>query len=310
MSRRRSRKSLLEISNQPELWIFSNLLAEEWISKKNLAQAVFKKTVNMPISLPTGTCIFKIESDGPQGQIISISIIHGSEINLFQLINPSNYSEFQQTALNYIKIIYEDNFDYYSYLRPYYSRKIREFGIERILGNNIDVKDLADYGVKSRILQRISDPIQGYEVPQYYRLNQNLIATTPKNSNEKKLITNLRIKVCDRLAKHAVIEGLRCAIIALKHYADLLDGLTSETRIDFLEEHQNIADGLYELKDYQDAALFYSKCLSQTSFTDEEERDRVLSALRESIDQLGPQEFLEYALFAAKIARAHQEEEN
>lgn len=310
MSRKRSRKTLLEISNQPELWIFSNLLAEDWVTNNDLKKPVFEKQVNMPISLPSGTCIFKIESDGPQGMIISVSIIHGSEIHLFQLIEPTHLSEFRRCVLNFVKEIYNDNFDFYSYLRPYYISKMNEFGITSILGNNTSVKDLADYGVKSRILQRISDPIQGYEVPQFFRINKRLISLTSKDTHERELISTLRTKVCDSLAKHAVIEGLRCAIIALKHYADLLDSLTSETRIDYLEEYQYLADGLYKLKDYQDAALFYSKYLSQTSLTDESNRDKILSALRGSIGQLEPQEFLEYALFAAKIARTHHEEES
>ncbi|MFX0152150.1 MAG: hypothetical protein ACFFAJ_15290 [Candidatus Hodarchaeota archaeon] len=309
MSRKRSRKTLLEISNQPELWIFSNLLAEEWVTNNDLKQPVFEKQVNMPISLPSGTCIFKIESDGPRGIIISISIIYGSEIHLFQIMDPAHFSDFRQSVLNYVKEIYHDNFDFYSYSKSYYINKMKEFGITSILGRNVTIKDLSDYGVKSRILQRISDPIQGYEVPQFFRINQRLASLTPKNPREQDLISNLRTKVCDSLAKHAVIEGLRCAVIALKHYADLLDSLTSETRINFLEEYQYLADGLYKLKDYQNAALFYSKYLSQASLTDESDQDPILTALRESIDQLEPQEFLEYALFAAKIARAHHEEE-
>jgi hypothetical protein len=308
LPRKRMRKTLLEISKQPELWIFSNLLAEEWITSTNLKQSFFEKKVSMPISLPSGTCIFKIESDGPQGEIISVSIIHGSEINLYQLLEPSRFSEFQEAVLSYVKEIYEKTFDFYSYLRPYYNPKIKEFGISDILGKNTEVKDLADYGVKSRILQHIFDPISGYEVPQYFRVNRNLALLTPKNPKVKNMIIELRTKVCDHLAKHTVIEGLRCAIIALKHYADLLDSMTSEKRIDYLKEHQRLADGLYELGEFQNAALFYSKCLSQITLANESERDQILASLKDSINQLEPQEFLEYALFAAKIVKTYHED--
>lgn len=308
MTRKRTRKTLLEISSQPELWIFSNLLAENWVTTADLKKTVFEKKVSIPISLPSGTAILKIESDGPKGQIISVAFVHGSEIQLFQLMQLSNFLEFQQMVLDYIKEIYPDYFDYYSYLRPFYSGKIREFGITEVLGVDTNVKDLAEYGVKSRILQRFSDPIQGYEVPQYWRVNQRLVSIVSSKPREQELITSLRVRICDRLSKHAVIEGLRCAIIALKHYADLLDGLTSEKQINPPEEHQTLADGLYELGEFQDSAIFYSKCLSQSTFANEKERDRILTALKDSIEQLEPQDFLEYALFAAKIARNHSEE--
>jgi len=308
LPRKRSRKTLLEISSQPELWIFSNLLVEDWVTNDDLEKPVFEKTVSIPISLPSGTAILKLESDGLQGQVISMAIVHGSEIQLFQLIDPSSFPKFQHIALKYVKKIYSNNFDFYSYLKSFYSAKMREFGITEVLGLETDVKDLSDYGVKSRILQRFSDPIQGYEVPQYWRVIQRLRKITPKNEREQSLILNLHTKICDSLSKHAVIEGLRCAIIALKHYADLLDSLTSETRINPPEEHQELADGLYELGSFQDSAVFYSKCLSQKALLDKTEHDRILTALKDSIEQLEPQDFLEYALFAAKIARNHVDE--
>ncbi len=95
--RKRSRKTLLEISSQPELWIFSNLLQEDWVTGEDLKKSVFEKKVTIPISLLSGTAIFKIESDGPKGQVISVSIVHGSEIKLFQLTEPSCFPEFQKT---------------------------------------------------------------------------------------------------------------------------------------------------------------------------------------------------------------------
>lgn len=308
MSRKRTRKTLLEISSQPELWIFSNLLVEDWVTSIDLEKPVFEKKVNIPISLPSGTAIFKIESDGPKGQVISVAIVHGSEIQLFQLTELSHFPEFRKIVLKYVSEIYPNNFDFYSYLRSFYTPKMREFGISDTLGPDVNVKDLAEYGVKSRILQRFSDPIQGYEVPQYWRANQRLVTIASSKTQKHELITRLRIKICDHLAKHAVIEGLRCAVIALKHYADLLDGLTSETRINPPEEHQSLADGLYELGEFQNAAIFYSKCLSQSTFANEKDRDLILSSLKDSIERLEPQDFLEYALFAAKIARIHGEE--
>lgn len=299
---------MLEISSQPELWIFSNLLIDEWVTTNNINEPFYEKRVTIPISLPQGTAIFKLETDGTQGQVISVSIAHNSEIQLFQLINPDDFNEFRQKVLEYVKKIYPDNFDYYSYLKPFYASKMRDFGISDILGIETDIKDLADHGVKSRILQRFPDPIQGYEVPEHWQVNKNLVTVVPKNPEQQETIIELRRKICDRLAKHAVIEGLRCAIIALKHYASLLDELTSETRINSFEEHQAIADGLYGLGEYQNAAIFYSKCLSSPSFDDKEKLNRVLSILRASIQQMEPQEFLEYALFAAKIARSHRDE--
>ncbi|MHA2204053.1 MAG: hypothetical protein ACW991_10230, partial [Candidatus Hodarchaeales archaeon] len=250
MPRKRSRKTLLEISSQPELWIFSNLLVEDWVTSNDLKNPVFEKKVSIPISLPSGTAILKIESDGPKGQVISVAVVHGSEIQLFQLMEPSD-------------------FDFYSYLRSFYSAKMREFGITDVLGLDTNVKDLAEYGVKSRILQRFSDPIQGYEVPQYWLVNKKLVFLKPRKMTDSNTIIKLRTTICDRLAKHAVIEGLRCAIIALKHYASLLDKLTSETRINPPEEHRTLADGLYELGEFQNSAIFYSKCLSQSTFANE-----------------------------------------
>ncbi len=308
MPRKRSRKTLLEISSQPELWIFSNLLTEDWVTNNDIQKSVFEKKVSIPISLPSGTAILKIESDGPKGQVISVAIVHGAEIQLFHLMEPLGFPEFQQIVLEYIKEIYPHNFDFYSYLRSFYSSKMREFGIIDVLGMDTNVKDLAEYGVKSRILQRFSDPIQGYEVPQYWRVNKKLVVHKPRNLKESKMIKNLRTMICDRLTKHAVIEGLRCAVIALKHYASLLDELTSETRVNPPEEHKTLADGLYELVEYQNSAIFYSKCLSQPAFSNEEERDQILTTLRASIEQLEPQDFLEYALFAAKTARNYSEE--
>jgi hypothetical protein len=308
LPKKRFRKTLLEISNQPELWIFSNLLLEEWVTNNDLKEPFFKKKVTIPISLPQGTTIFKLETDGTQGQIISVSIVHESEIQLFQLINPDSFAEFRRTVLEYIKKIYPNNFDYYSYLKSFYGPKMREFGINEILGIETEVKDLANHGVKSRVLQRFPDPIQGYEVPEHWQVNKNLVIISPKNSEQQSTVIRLRTKICDRLAKHAVIEGLRCAIIALKHYASLLDELTSDTRITSIEEHQTIADGLYQLGEYQNAAIFYSKCLSSPSFDDREKLNRILSILRASIQQMEPQEFLEYALFAAKVARSHRDE--
>jgi len=309
VGRKSRRKNLLEISDQPELWIFSNLLAEKWINKEDLKHSVYQRQVTMPISLPSGTAIFKIESDGTQGEIISVSIAHKSEIHLFQLIAPSRKEAFQEAVLNYIKNIYSDTFDFYSYLRPYYLPKMREFGILNILGDETLVKDLADYGVKSRILQRISDPIQGYEVPQYWRANKRLESRKSLDQTDKVLINKLRSTICDRLAKHAVIEGLRCSIIALKHYADLLDTMTSEKKIVHSDEYLSLANGLYELGEFQDSAIFYSKCLSQANYENKTESvsNEILTSLKSSIEHLEPQEFLEYALFAAKVARRQDE---
>ncbi|MHA2358612.1 MAG: hypothetical protein ACXABK_07590, partial [Candidatus Heimdallarchaeaceae archaeon] len=134
MPQKRSRKTLLEISSQPELWIFSNLLTEDWVTINDIKKSVFEKKVNIPISLPSGTAILKIESDGPKGQVISVAIVHGSEIQLFHLMKPSGFPEFQQAVLEYVKEIYPHNFDFYSYLRSFYSTKMREFGISDILG--------------------------------------------------------------------------------------------------------------------------------------------------------------------------------
>jgi len=303
------RKNLLEISDQPELWIFSNLLAEKWINEEDLKNSVYQRQVTMPISLPSGTAIFKIESDGTQGEIISVSIAHQSEINLFQLIDPLCKKDFQQAVIKHIKNIYSETFDFYSYLRPYYLPKMREFGILETLGDETLVKDLADYGVKSRILQRISDPIQGYEVPQYWRANKRLESHDSSEQTNKALIRKLRSTICDRLAKHAVIEGLRCSIIALKHYADLLDSMTSETKIIYTDEYLSLADGLFELGEFQDSAVFYSKCLSQANYENKLDSvsNDILISLKSSIEHLEPQEFLEYALFAAKVARRQDE---
>jgi len=303
------RKNLLEISDQPELWIFSNLLAEKWITEEDLKNSVYHRQVTMPISLPSGTAIFKIESDGTQGEIISVSIAHLSEVHLFQLISPLRKEDFQKEVLNHIKNIYSETFDFYSYLRPYYLPKMREFGIFDTLGDETQVKDLADYGVKSRVLQRISDPIQGYEVPQYWRANKRLESRYSSKQSNKLLIDKLRSTICDRLAKHAVIEGLRCAIIALKHYADLLDSMTSEKKIVYTDEYLSIANGLYELGEYQDSAVFYSKCISQANYENKTESisNDILTSLKSSIEHLEPQEFLEYALFAAKVARRQDE---
>ena len=122
-------------------------------------------------------------------------------------------------------------------------------------------------------------------------------------------ISSIRSTICDRLAKHAVIESLRCAIIALKHYADLLDSMTSESKIEYSDEYLELAEGLYQLGEFQDSAVFYSKCLSHSNFENksEEVRNMILAALKSSIEQLEPQEFLEYALFAARVARGYEE---
>ena len=309
MGHKSRRKNLLEISDQPELWIFSNLLAEKWITEEDLKNSVYHRQVTMPISLPSGTSIFKIESDGTQGEIISVSIAHLSEMHLFQLIAPLRKKDFQQAVLNHIKKIYSETFDFYSYLRPYYLPKMREFGILEILGIETSVKDLADYGVKSRVLQRISDPIQGYEVPQYWRANKRLENRKSSGKANEVLIRKLRSTICDRLAKHAVIEGLRCAIIALKHYADLLDSMTSERKIIHSDEYLSLANGLFELGEFQDSAIFYSKCISQANYENKNDSvsNDILASLKLSIEHLEPQEFLEYALFAAKVARRQDE---
>ncbi|MHA2289912.1 MAG: hypothetical protein ACXABG_14095 [Promethearchaeota archaeon] len=308
MPQRTRRKNLLEISNQPELWIFSNLLAEKWINEKDLDIPVYERRVTMPISLPSGTAIFKVESDGTQGDIISFSIAHSSEILLFQLLEPGGISDFKQVVFASVETIYSDNFDFFSYLKPYYLPKLREFGVLELLGDTL-VQDLAQYGVKSRILQQISDPVQGYEVPQYWRVNKSLEILAKDESKSKSRINSLRSAICDRLAKHAVIESLRCAIIALKHYADLLDSMTSESKIEYSDEYLELADGLYQLGEYQDSAVFYSKCLSHSNYENKEEefRNKILTALKSSIEQLEPQEFLEYALFAARVARGHED---
>ena len=85
MPQRARRRNLLEISDQPELWIFSNLLAEKWINEEDLPKSIFERQVTMPISLPSGTAIIKFESDGTQGEVISVSVAHLAEIYLFQL---------------------------------------------------------------------------------------------------------------------------------------------------------------------------------------------------------------------------------
>ena len=309
MSQRIRRKNLLEISNQPELWIFSNLLAEKWIKVSDLANSIYERQVTMPIALPSGTTIFKIESDGTKGEIISVTIANSSKINLFQLIRPSDFLKFKKTVLESVQKVYDDSFNFFSYMRPYYLPKIRDFGFLNILGDT-PIQDLADYGVKSRILQRISDPIQGYEVPQYWRVNNKLEELSQSKQGNKKAISSLRLAILDGLAKHAVIEILRCSIIALKHYADLLDKMTSEIKIKYSEEYLEIADGLYKIGEFQDSAVFYSKCLSQTGLDTENDQARadILAALKSSIEHLEPQEFLEYALFAAKVARGQEDE--
>ncbi|MFW9777332.1 MAG: hypothetical protein ACFFE8_00680 [Candidatus Heimdallarchaeota archaeon] len=306
MSHKRTRKTLFELANQPELWIFSNVLAEPWVKVSDLTVSTFEKTVEIPITLPSGTCIFKLESDGPLGQIISMCVAHGSEICLFHLTNNTRFEQFKRRVLEYITNIIPNYLEFYSYMGSYYNPKFRDIGLADILGPNMDVKDLAEFGTKSRILQRVSDPIEGYEIPQYWRVLDTLgTSMSDRPSEQKRLVMSLQVKACDILAKHAVIDTLRCAIIALKHYADLLDELQSESKRDPWSDHHAIAEGLFKLGNFQDAAVFYSKCLSQPSFDKQDQRqEQILKALKASIDQLGSREFLEYALMAAKIARS------
>ncbi|MFW9854027.1 MAG: hypothetical protein ACFFFG_03175 [Candidatus Thorarchaeota archaeon] len=308
MSHKRTRKTLFELANQPELWIFSNVLTEPWVDVSDLDVSTFEKTVEIPITLPNGICIFKLESDGPLGQIISMCVAHGSQIRLFHLIDSSEFPHFRERVLKYVKDILPDYFDFYSYMRSYYARKFRDFGLTDVLGVDTEIKDLTEYGTKSRILQRISDPIEGYEIPQYWRVLDTLgTNVSDRPSDQKRLVVSLQVKACDILAKHAVIDTLRCTIIALKHYADLLDELQSESKRDPWSDHRTIAEGLFKLGNFQDAAVFYSKCLSQPSFDNQDQlQEQILKALKASIDQLGSREFLEYALMAAKIARSRQ----
>jgi hypothetical protein len=125
VSQKRTRKTLFELANQPELWIFSNVLSEPWVNVTDLSNPTFEKTVAIPIGLPSGTCIFKLESDGPLGQIISLSIVHGSEVRLFHLTNHSRFEQFRQRVLQYVTDIFPDYFDFYSYMRSYYIPKFR-----------------------------------------------------------------------------------------------------------------------------------------------------------------------------------------
>jgi hypothetical protein len=167
---------------------------------------------------------------------------------------------------------------------------------------------LAEFGTKSRILQQISDPIEGYEVPQYWRVLDTLgTSVSGHSSGQNELVTSLQVKACDILAKHAAIDAIRCAIIALKHYTVLLDELQSEAKRDPWTDHRAMAEGLFKLGNFQDAAIFYSKCLSHPSFNKQDnQQEQILKSLKASIDQLGSREFLEYALLAAKIARSRQ----
>ena len=70
-----------------------------------------------------------------------------------------------------------------------------------------------------------------------------------------------------------------------------------------------LADGLFKLGEFQDSAVFYSKCISQSNYENKNEitNKEILASLKSSIEHLEPQEFLEYALFAAKVARRRDE---
>lgn len=307
----KKRKHLLEISEQPELWIFSNILTQKWFEDEDvLKDPIFYKKISTPIALPQGFALFKIETDGIEGKIISLSIGFESNIHLFLLTDPKKYDIFKEKCLEFIKNdIIPETFTYFSYLKSFYIKKLREFGLFSILQPTDTIKDLADYGVKSRILQRISDPIEGYEVPQFWNVNCKLSSIEKKelDSKEKGVLNKIRIKIIENLGKHAVIECTRLNILFYKHYSELLNNLTSESRLDYSLEYSNMAKSLLTIGDFQNAALFFSKALSDKNLSDSTS-EKLMESLNLCVDRLKPHEIIEYALFASKIAKSYNKE--
>ena len=125
--------------------------------------------------------------------------------------------------------------------------------------------------------------------------------------NENRISNQVRIKIIENLGKHAIIECTRLNILFYKHYSELLNNLTSESRLDYSLEYSNMANSLLTIGDFQNAALFFSKAMADKNLSDSASEE-LLESLNLCINRLKPHEIIEYALFASKIAKSFNKE--
>ncbi|MFX0114136.1 MAG: hypothetical protein ACFFB3_06280 [Candidatus Hodarchaeota archaeon] len=291
------------LSSQPEFFLFLSSFKSSWLNSDEAQKELAIEEVSLPFSL--GNVVFKFETNGFKGEIISFALAFKSTLHVAQLCDPENLIEFYRHCVDKITFLATSEAPlFYSYDNRFVQRAIDRLSevseTPAIKDLRKNCRDLSKIERKALLLRNIPD-IAASEVPQYWATN-NRLCKLQKTRKASKESMDMRCTILDALMKHAALECARISVIYLRDLVTSFDQLGLRTEIPREKQYEFFADSMRDLGDYQTAAFWYSKLLA--SETPSANMEHYIAQLEHCISEMKPDELLRYAIDAAQVARS------
>ncbi len=288
-------------SSQPEFFLFLSSFRDQWVEAKELNDNFIIKEISLPFSL--GNVVFKFETNGLEGEIVSFAIAFNEELHVVQLCSPDGLIEFYRHCVDKITILATSEAPlFYSYdmrfIRKALDRLKEVSETPAVRDLRVNCRDLSKKERKALFVRNLPD-IDSSEVPQYWSTNSRLCDLL-SNRTPSKEIQQIRCTILDSLAKHVALECTRISMIYLRDLINNFDQLSSPTRTPREKQYEFFADSMRDLGDYQSAAFWYSKLLASDIG---ENMEYYMSQLEFCISEMRPEELIRYAVYAAQAAK-------
>ncbi|MFQ5980928.1 MAG: hypothetical protein ACE5OZ_22545 [Candidatus Heimdallarchaeota archaeon] len=298
----RSERSVDALSSQPEFFLFLTSFRNRWLTPDELKKEYTFEEIQLPFSL--GNAVFKFETNGFRGEIISFALAFNNNLHVAQLCDPDGVIDFYRHCVDQItRLATSEAPLFYSYDIKFVRRaidRLSEVSETPALRNlRKACRDLSKIERKAFLLRNIPD-IAASEVPQYWATNCSLCALQ-KNRTTSREIIEMRTTILDALAKHAALECSRISAIFMRDLIMNFDRLGFRTEIPREKQYEFFADSMRGLGDFQTAAFWYSKLLA--SETPSTNMEHYIAQLEHCISEMKPDELIQYAVHAAQVAK-------
>ncbi|MHA2370175.1 MAG: hypothetical protein ACXADX_15280 [Candidatus Hodarchaeales archaeon] len=304
----RSGRPVSTLSSQPEFFLFLTSFRNRWLNPDDVEKEIAFEKLSLPFSL--GNVVFKFETNGFRGEIISFALAFKETLHIAQLCDPKGLINFYRHCVDQITLLATSEAPlFYSYDIKYVQRvidKLSEVSSTPALHDlRKNCRDLSKIERKAFLLRNMPD-IVPEEVPQYWATNMRLCDLQPDRKLSKE-IADMRSPILDALAKHAALECARISVIYLRNLLSDFDLLNLRSRMPREKQYEFFANSMRDLGDFQTAAFWYSKLLA--SETPSASMEHYIAQLEQCISEMKPDELLKYAIQAAQVARHLSTEE-
>ena len=289
-------------SSQPEFFLFLSSFEDQWLTSNEIKSEFATDEIQLPFSL--GNVVFKFDTNGLEGEIISFAVAFKETLRVTQLCEPDGLIEFYRHCVEFLTLLATSEAPlFYSYdlrfVRKAIDRlaEVTETPALRDLQENC--RDLSRIESKALLLRHLPD-ISASEVPQYWATNSRLCGLQEDREASKEII-KMRRTILEVLAKHAALECARISVIYIRDLITNFDRLALRSRISREKQYEFFADSMRDLGDFQTAAFWLAKLLA--SETPSANMEQYITELEHCISQMKPDELLRYAIHAAQVAR-------